>query len=74
MKINDFLLKMWNDYCQLNPHINQVLNLIKAKEPNEIINDHNLISSPWIKGYKATSKKTTKKTIKAILRLLNFNQ
>ena len=40
MKINDFLLKMWNDYCQLNPHINQVLNLIKAKEPNEIINDH----------------------------------
>ena len=40
MKINDFLSKMWNDYSKLNPHINQVLNLIKTKEPNEIINDH----------------------------------
>lgn len=40
MKINDFLSKMWNDYSNLNPHINRVLNLIKDKEPNDIINDH----------------------------------
>ena len=31
MKINDFLLRMWNDYSDLNPHINKVLNLIKKK-------------------------------------------
>ena len=40
MKINDFLTKMWNDYSNLNPHINRVLDLIKEKEPNTIINDH----------------------------------
>lgn len=40
MKINDFLLKMWNDYSNLNPHINKVLELINDKESNEIINDH----------------------------------
>lgn len=40
MKINDFLLKMWDDYSNLNPHINKVLDLIREKESNKIINDH----------------------------------
>ena len=40
MKINDFLIKMWDDYSNLNPHINKVLDLIKDKESNKIINDH----------------------------------
>ena len=80
MKINDFLLKMWNDYCQLNPHINQVLNLIKAKEPNEIINDHialrtfnhkkinrHILSEYFLKnGYKAVEDLVfTEKKLKA---------
>ena len=82
MKINDFLLKMWNDYCQLNPHINQVLNLIKAKEPNEIINDHialrtfnhkkinrHILSEYFLKnGYKAVEDLVfTEKKIKGYL-------
>ena len=40
MKINDFLIKMWDDYSNLNPYINKVLDLIKDKESNKIINDH----------------------------------
>ena len=40
MKINDFLTRMWNDYSDLNPHINKVLDLIKEKESKTIINDH----------------------------------
>ena len=40
MKIEDFLIKMWKDYSELNPHIIKVLQLIKNKEPNKIINDH----------------------------------
>ena len=40
MKINDFLLRMWKDYSDLNPHINKVLDLIKEKESKTIINDH----------------------------------
>ena len=54
------------------PNLNQILlkgaRILEFNKPNirkiiEIINDHSLISSPLIKGYKATSKKTTKKTI-----------
>tara|TARA_B100001175_G_scaffold180916_1_gene153544 strand:- start:1193 stop:1987 length:795 start_codon:yes stop_codon:yes gene_type:complete len=40
MKIEDFLIKMWKDYSELNPHIIKVLQLIKNKESNKIINDH----------------------------------
>ena len=40
MKIEDFLIKMWKDYSELNPHIIKVLQLIKNKEPNKIVNDH----------------------------------
>ena len=40
MKIHDFLSKMWSAYSDLNPHINEVLQLIKKKEPKNIINDH----------------------------------
>ena len=40
MKIEDFLIKMWKDYSELNPHIIKVLQLIKNKETNKIINDH----------------------------------
>ena len=40
MKIEDFLIKMWKDCSELNPHIIKVLQLIKNKEPNKIINDH----------------------------------
>ena len=80
MKINDFLSKMWNDYSKLNPHINQVLNLIKTKEPNEIINDHialrtfnhkklnrHILSEYFLKnGYKAVEDLTfTEKKLKA---------
>ena len=80
MKINDFLLKMWNDYSKLNPHINQVLNLIKTKEPNEIINDHialrtfnhkklnrHILSEYFLKnGYQAVEDLTfTEKKLKA---------
>ena len=80
MKINDFLSKMWNDYSKLNPHINQVLNLIKTKDPNEIINDHialrtfnhkklnrHILSEYFLKnGYQAVEDLTfTEKKLKA---------
>jgi hypothetical protein len=54
------------------PNLNQILfkgaKILEFNKPNirkiiEIINDHILISPPWVKGYKAISKKTTKKTI-----------
>ena len=55
-----------------NPNLNQILfkgdKIVELNNPNirkikEIINDHNLISPPKVKGYKAMSKNTTKKTI-----------
>ena len=54
------------------PNLNQILfkgaKILEFKKPNirkiiEIIIDHILNSPPYVKGYKAMSKKTTKKTI-----------
>ena len=54
------------------PNLNQslfkgvkILELSKprTKKIKEIIDDQTLISSLWVKGYKAISKKTIKKTI-----------
>ena len=40
MKIDDLLNHMWKTYTGLNPHIKEVLDLIKSKENTEILNDH----------------------------------
>ena len=40
MKIDDLLNHMWKTYTSLNPHIKEVLDLIKSKENTEILNDH----------------------------------
>ena len=40
MKIDDLLNNMWKTYTSLNPHIKEVLDLIKSKENTEILNDH----------------------------------
>ena len=40
MKIDDLLNHMWKTYTGLNPHILEVLDLIKSKENTEILNDH----------------------------------
>ena len=54
------------------PNLNQILfkgakilefNKLNIRKIIEIINDQILISPPYVKGYKAMSKKTTKKTI-----------
>ena len=65
------------------PNLNQslfkgvsILELInpKIKKIKDIIRDHILISSLWIKGYKAIKKNTTKKTIpKLLLELCLFS-
>jgi len=63
------------------PNLNQSLfkgdkilefNKPKNKKIKEVNIDHIFISSPYINGYKAMRKKTTKKTIPKLLFELNF--